>query len=168
MPSPIKGPGLFLAQFAGDEAPFNTLPDITRWAAGLGYKGVQIPTFDARLFNLDLAAESDDYCQEVAGVCAEAGVEITELSTHLQGQLVAVNPAYNEAFDAFAPEAVHGKPAARTEWAIDQVKKAAIASRRLGLAHTVSFTGSLAFPFLYPWPQRPAGLIEEAFAEPDD
>ena len=165
MPSPIKGPGLFLAQFAGDEAPFNTLPDITRWAAGLGYKGVQIPTFDARLFNLDLAAESDDYCQEVAGVCAEAGVEITELSTHLQGQLVAVNPAYNEAFDAFAPEAVHGKPVARTEWAIDQVKKAAIASRRLGLAHTVSFTGSLAFPFLYPWPQRPAGLIEEAFAE---
>ena len=118
MPSPIKGPGLFLAQFAGDEAPFNTLPDITRWAASLGYKGVQIPTFDARLFNLDLAAESDDYCQEVAGVCAEAGVEITELSTHLQGQLVAVNPAYNEAFDAFAPEAVHGKPAARTEWAI--------------------------------------------------
>ena len=94
MPSPIKGPGLFLAQFAGDEAPFNTLPDITRWAAGLGYKGVQIPTFDARLFNLDLAAESHDYCQEVAGVCAEVGVEITELSTHLQGQLVAVNPAY--------------------------------------------------------------------------
>ncbi|HCM09211.1 MAG TPA: AP endonuclease, partial [Alphaproteobacteria bacterium] len=131
----------------------------------LGYRGVQIPTFDDRLFNLDLAAQSDDYCQEVAGICAEAGVEITELSTHLQGQLVAVNPAYDDSFDAFAPEAVHGKPAARTEWAIDQVKKAAVASRRLGLSHTVSFTGSLAFPFLYPWPQRPEGLIEEAFAE---
>jgi sugar phosphate isomerase/epimerase len=165
MASPIKGPGLFLAQFAGDEAPFNNLPDITQWAAGLGYRGVQIPTFDDRLFNLDLAAQSDDYCQEVAGICAEAGVEITELSTHLQGQLVAVNPAYDDSFDAFAPEAVHGKPAARTEWAIDQVKKAAVASRRLGLSHTVSFTGSLAFPFLYPWPQRPEGLIEEAFAE---
>ena len=165
MPSPIKGPGLFLAQFAGDEAPFNSLVDITRWAAGLGYKGVQIPTFDSRLFNLDLAAESDDYCQEVAGICAEAGVEITELSTHLQGQLVAVNPAYDQAFDAFAPDHVHGRPAARTEWAIDQVRKAAVASRRLGLDHTVSFTGSLAFPFLYPWPQRPDGLIEEAFAE---
>jgi sugar phosphate isomerase/epimerase len=119
---------------------------------------VQIPTFDNRLFNVDLAAESDDYCQEVAGICAEAGVEITELSTHLQGQLVAVNPAYDDSFDAFAPKAVHGKPAARTEWAIDQVKKAAVASRRLGLARTVSFTGSLAFPFLYPWPQRPEGI----------
>ncbi len=161
----IKGPGIFLAQFAGDDAPFNSLQDITKWAAGLGYKGVQIPTFDGRLFDLNLAAESDTYCDEVAGICADAGVEITELSTHLQGQLVAVNPAYNEAFDAFAPEAVRGNPAARTDWAIDQVKKAAVASRKLGLKHTVSFTGSLAFPFLYPWPQRPEGLIEEAFAE---
>jgi len=161
----IKGPGIFLAQFAGDDAPFNSLQDITKWAAGLGYKGVQIPTFDGRLFDLNLAAESDTYCDEIAGICADAGVEITELSTHLQGQLVAVNPAYNEAFDAFAPEAVRGNPAARTDWAIDQVKKAAVASRKLGLKHTVSFTGSLAFPFLYPWPQRPEGLIEEAFAE---
>ena len=161
----IKGPGIFLAQFAGDAAPFNSLENITKWAAGLGYKGVQIPTFDARLFDLEKAATSDTYCDEVRGICADAGVEITELSTHLQGQLVAVNPAYNEAFDAFAPAAVHGNPAARTEWAIDQMKKAAVASRKLGLKHTVSFTGSLAFPFLYPWPQRPAGLIEEAFAE---
>ena len=161
----IKGPGIFLAQFAGDVTPFNSLENITKWAAGLGYKGVQIPTFDARLFDLEKAATSDTYCDEVRGICADAGVEITELSTHLQGQLVAVNPAYNEAFDAFAPAAVHGNPAARTEWAIDQMKKAAVASRKLGLKHTVSFTGSLAFPFLYPWPQRPAGLIEEAFAE---
>ena len=161
----IKGPGIFLAQFAGNAAPFNSLENITKWAAGLGYKGVQIPTFDARLFDLEKAATSDTYCDEVRGICADAGVEITELSTHLQGQLVAVNPAYNEAFDAFAPAAVHGNPAARTEWAIDQMKKAAVASRKLGLKHTVSFTGSLAFPFLYPWPQRPAGLIEEAFAE---
>jgi sugar phosphate isomerase/epimerase len=161
----IKGPGIFLAQFAGDAAPFNSLENITAWAADLGYKGVQIPTFDTRLFDLEKAATSDTYCDEVRGICADAGVEITELSTHLQGQLVAVNPAYNEAFDAFAPAAVHGNPAARTEWAIDQMKKAAVASRKLGLKHTVSFTGSLAFPFLYPWPQRPAGLIEEAFAE---
>lgn len=161
----IKGPGIFLAQFAGDAAPFNNLEDITKWAAGLGYKGVQIPTFDGRLFDLDKAATSDTYCDEVLGICADAGVEITELSTHLQGQLVAVSPAYNEAFDAFAPPAVHGNPSARTEWAVDQLKKAAVASRKLGLKHTVSFTGSLAFPFLYPWPQRPAGLIEEAFAE---
>ena len=138
MPSQIKGPALFLAQFAGDDAPYNSLADITKWAAGLGYKGVQIPTFDGRLFDLEKAATSDTYCDEVKGICADAGVEITELSTHLQGQLVAVNPAYDEAFDAFAPDAVKGNPKARTEWAISQVKMAADASRRLGLDHTVS------------------------------
>ena len=165
MPKTMKGPGIFLAQFAGDAAPFDNLPNITKWAAGLGYKGVQIPTFVGSLFDLDKAAESQTYCDEVKGICADAGVEITELSTHLQGQLVAVNPAYDRAFDAFAPASVHGNSKARTEWATDQMKKAAKASRMLGLDNSVSFTGSLAFPFLYPWPQRPAGLIEEAFAE---
>lgn len=165
MPAKIKGPALFLAQFAGDEAPFNSLDNITKWAASLGYKGVQIPTFDPRLFDLDRAADSKDYCDEIAGICAASGVEITDLSTHLQGQLVAVNPAYDTAFDAFAPAKVHGNPKARQEWAVDQVKKAARASRHLGLDTSVSFTGSLAFPFLYPWPQRPAGLIDEAFSE---
>ncbi len=165
MPGQIKGPALFLAQFGGDDAPFNSLKNITKWAAGLGYKGVQIPTFDARLFDLDKAAASDTYCDEVKGICADAGVEITELSTHLQGQLIAVNPAYDAAFDAFAPAEVRGNPTARQAWATDQMKKVAVVSRKLGLGASVSFTGSLAFPFLYPWPQRPAGLIEEAFAE---
>ena len=165
MKSQIKGPGIFLAQFAGDEAPFNSLEGITKWAASLGYKGVQIPTFDTRLFDLDRAAESATYCDEVQGICADAGVEITELSTHLQGQLVAVNPAYDIAFDAFAPAACQKNPAKRQAWAVDPMKKAAIASKRLNLTTSVSFTGALAFPYLYPWPQRPEGLIEEAFAE---
>lgn len=165
MNSSIKGPALFLAQFAGDEAPFNSLPSIVKWAAELGYKGVQIPTWDARIFDLEKAAVSKTYCDEVAGVCAEHGVSITELSTHLQGQLVAVHPAYDTSFDAFAPSHLHGKPAERQAWAVDQVIAAAKASKNLGLTGAVGFTGSLAFPYLYPWPQRPAGLIEEAFSE---
>lgn len=165
MATNIKGPAIFLAQFAGDKAPFDTLPNIVKWAADLGYKGVQIPTFVGSLFDLDKAAESQGYCDEVKGICSDAGVEITELSTHLQGQLVAVHPAYDSQFDGFAPEAVHGNPKARQEWAVDQMMKAAKASRNLGLDVSVSFPGSLAFPYIYPWPQRPAGLIEEAFAE---
>ncbi len=161
----IKGPGLFLAQFAADQAPFNSLPAITRWAAGLGYRGVQIPSWDGRLFDLDRAAASQDYCDEVKGICAEAGVAITELSTHLQGQLVAVHPAYDAAFDGFAAPAVRGNPAARQAWAVDQVKKALTASKRLGLTAHATFSGALAWPYVYPWPQRPAGLVEEAFDE---
>ena len=104
----IKGPAIFLAQFAGDEAPFNSWKCITQWAASLGYKGVQIPSWDKRLFDLDLAADSFDYCDEVIGIARENGVEITDLSTHLQGQLVAVHPAYDRMFDSFAPAETHG------------------------------------------------------------
>ena len=165
MPSTMKGPGLFLAQFAGDAAPFNSLDAICAWAAGIGYAGVQIPTWDARLFDLDRAATSDAYCDEVRGTLARHGLELTELSSHLQGQLVAVHPAYDTAFDAFAPAAVQGKPGARQEWAVGQLMKAAQASRRFELAAHVTFPGALAWPYLYPWPQRPPGLIETAFDE---
>ncbi|MEO1448004.1 MAG: sugar phosphate isomerase/epimerase [Bacteroidota bacterium] len=161
----IKGPAIFLAQFLGDEAPFNSFPSICKWAADLGYVGVQVPTWDDRCIDLDKAAESKTYCDELKGTAAEAGVEITELSTHLQGQLVAVHPAYDEMFDGFAPDRVHGNPAARTEWAIDQLHKAAKASANLGLKAHVTFSGALAWPYMYPWPQRPAGLVEAAFAE---
>lgn len=161
----IKGPALFLAQFAGDAAPFNSWPAITRWAADCGYEGVQVPSWDGRLFDLDKAASSKTYCDEFKGVAAEAGLAVTELSTHLQGQLVAVHPAYDTAFDGFAAPAVRGNPGARAEWAVDQVKKALTASRNLGLNAHATFSGALAWPYVYPWPQRPAGLIEEAFDE---
>jgi len=161
----IKGPALFLAQFAGDTAPFNSWDSITKWAADCGYVGVQVPSWDGRLIDLDKAASSKTYCDELKGVAAANGVQITELSTHLQGQLVAVHPAYDTQFDGFAAPAVRGNPKARAEWAVDQVKKALTASRNLGLTEHATFSGALAWPYLYPWPQRPAGLVEEAFDE---
>ena len=161
----IKGPGLFLAQFAGDRAPFDSLGSIAKWAADLGYRGVQIPSGDRRVFDLDLAADSDGYCDEVKGILADAGVVVTELSTHLQGQLVAVHPAYDQLFDGFAPQEVRGNPKARQEWAVGQLMKAARASRRLGLTSHASFSGSLAWPYVFPWPVRGQDLIETAFTE---
>lgn len=161
----IKGPAIFLAQFAGDAAPFNELQKISGWAADLGYKGIQIPTWDARLFDLKRAAESRMYCDEIRGMLSTKGLEVTELSTHLQGQLIAVHPAYDQAFDGFAPESLRGKPTARQAWAVDQLHLAAKASANLGLKAHVTFSGALAWPYVYPWPQRPPGLIETAFDE---
>jgi sugar phosphate isomerase/epimerase len=161
----IKGPAIFLAQFAGDAAPFNSLESVADWVAGLGYEGIQIPSWDERLFDLTLAAESQTYCDEIKGMLADKGLEITELSTHLQGQLVAVHPAFDAQFDGFAPASVHGNPKARQEWAVQQVKNAAIASRKLGLNAHATFSGALAWPYFYPWPARPAGLVEDAFDE---
>lgn len=161
----IKGPAIFLAQFMGDEAPFNSLESICKWAADLGYIGVQIPTWEDRLIDLKTAAESKTYCDELKGKVQECGVQITELSTHLQGQLVAVHPAYDAMFDGFAPENVRNNPKARTEWAEQQVKWALQASRNMGIDVHVSFSGALLWPTVYPWPQRPAGLVEAGFEE---
>jgi sugar phosphate isomerase/epimerase len=148
----------------GDKVPFDNLAHLAQWAASLGFKGIQVPA-DPRLVDLEQAASSQDYCDDLLGVVTDAGVAITELSTHLQGQLVAVHPAYDVLFDGFAAPHVRGNPAARTEWAVQQMKWAAKASQRLGLNTHVSFSGALAWPYIYPWPQRPAGLVEAAFDE---
>ncbi|MBT9492775.1 MAG: sugar phosphate isomerase/epimerase [Paucibacter sp.] len=161
----LQGPGLFLAQFAADVAPFNSLDGIAAWAAGLGFKALQIPSWDARFIDLALAADSQGYCDDLRGGLAEQGLQISELSSHLQGQLLAVHPAYDRPFDGFAAPAVAGNPAARQAWAADQLHLAAKASARLGLKAHATFSGALAWPFLYPWPPRPAGLVAEAFAE---
>lgn len=161
----IKGPGIFLAQFVGKDKPFNNLDNICGWAASLGYKGIQIPTWESSLINLQLAAESQDYCDEIKGKIAAHGLEITELSTHLQGQLVAVNPAYDMMFDNFAPDHLRGKPVERTTWAIQQVKWAGTASRNLGLDAHATFSGALMWHTVYPWPQRPAGLVHMGMQE---
>ena len=161
----IKGPAIFLAQFAGDSEPFNSLDNIAKWASNLGYKGVQIPSWDGRLINLDKASNSKSYCDEIIGILKKHDLELTELSTHLQGQLVAVHPVYDIAFDGFAAEEVRGNPKARQEWAVDQMMKAAKASQNLGLTAHATFSGALAWPFVYPWPQRPSGLVEDAFEE---
>jgi sugar phosphate isomerase/epimerase len=160
----LKGPGIFLAQFMGD-APFDTLENACKFMKDAGYEGVQLPSDNPVVMDLKQCAESQTYADDLKGRIAEYGLEITELSTHIQGQLVAVHPAYDEAFDAFAPAHLHGKPSDRQEWAVQQVKYAATASRRLGLDRSVSFPGALVWPFMYPWPQRPAGLVEEGFAE---
>ena len=161
----IKGPGIFLAQFVGDKEPFNNLKNIGEWASGLGYKAVQIPTWEDGLIDLKKASESKTYCDEIKGTVNETGMEISELSTHLQGQLVASHYAYDKMFDVFAPKTLRGNVKGRTEWAIDQLKHASNASKHLGLTEMATFSGSLLFHTMYPWPQRPNGLVETGFNE---
>jgi sugar phosphate isomerase/epimerase len=159
----MKEPAVYLAQFMGDEPPFNNLENICKYMANLGYKGVQIPTFDPRCVDLKKLAESKDYADEIQGIVNEAGLEITELATHLQGQLVAVHPAYDTLFDGFAPPEYRNNPKARTEWAVDQLKLAAKASKNLGITEHVTFSGAFLWHTMYPWPQRTPGLVDSGF-----
>lgn len=161
----IKGPAIYLAQFVDEEAPFNSLTGMCKWASELGYKGIQIPTWESQLIDLQKAAESKTYCDDLKGTIAEYGLEITELASHLQGQLVAVHPAYDELFDNFAPNHCKNNPKKRTEWAVQQMKYCAQASRNLGIDVHGTFSGSFLWHTFHPWPQRPPGLVETGFSE---
>jgi len=161
----IKGPAIFLAQFMGDTPPFDTLENIGKWVSGLGFIGVQLPAWDARCIDIEKAAESKTYADELKGKLKDMGLEISELASHLQGQLVAVHPAYDTLFDGFAPESVRGNTKARSEWAVNQMICCAKASRNLGLNACATFSGALLWHTMYPWPQRPAGLVDTGFKE---
>ncbi|MGB9098153.1 sugar phosphate isomerase/epimerase family protein [Erwinia sp.] len=161
----LKGPGIFLSQFIGPQAPFNSLEGLAQWASALGYKALQIPCNHPAIFDLEKAAASKTYCDEIRGLLANYGLVVSELSTHLEGQLIAVHPAHDVAFDGFAPEQVRGDSAKRTAWAIKTVKLAAVASANLGLNAHATFSGSLAWPYLYPWPPHNTQLLSEAFDE---
>ena len=159
----IKGPAVFLAQFLGDEEPVNNIRNIATWFAGMGYKGIQIPTWDPRAIDLDKAAESKAYCDDYRGMLGELGLEPTELASYLEGQVLAVHPAYEVMFEAFHPKGLRGN--ARTEWSAGQLRKSVLASVNMGTSAVPVLSGSFAWHMVYPWPQRPAGIIEEAFKE---
>lgn len=161
----LKGPSIFLAQFVQDRHPYNSLTGLAQWAADKGFVAVQMPTNLPQIFDLALAAESQMYCDDVMDKLAIHGIAISELSTHLQGQCMAIHPAYASLLTAFMPAHVHGSPQQQVVWASEQLCMAARASSRLHLQACATFSGSLAWPYLYPWPQRPAGLIDTAFRE---
>ena len=159
----IKGPGVFLAQFIRDEAPLNSLEGLADWVSGLGYKGVQIPSWDPRIINLEKAAESRSYAEDFKGMLAEKNLEVIELGSYLQGQCLAFHPAYEAGFSAFHPEGLSGSDV--TEWASDQLMKSVKASVNLGTKNISVMSWGFAWHMIYPWPQRPPGLIDEAFDE---
>lgn len=159
----IKGPAILLAQFLRDEEPYNNIDSIGKWVAGLGYQGVQIPTWDKRVFDLDTAAASKEYCAEYRGKLKEMGLEPTELGGFLAGQVLAMHPAYEVMFEVFHPAGLKGE--ARTEWAAGELKKCIQASVNMGTTVIPVLSGGFAWHMVYPWPQRPEGIIDEAFKE---
>lgn len=158
-----KGVALFWAQFAGDEPPFNTLEGIAKWTAAQGFKGAQLPGWDSRFIDVQKCAESQTAADEVKGKLNDAGLEPTEIALHPVGQLMCCHPAYHQLFDEFAPDHLKGKPNEWPAWVTQMHKWAMKASQRMGLTAVPTFPGTLIWPYVYPWPQRPKGLVEEAF-----
>lgn len=161
----IQGPAIALAPYVSDKAPFDTLENLAAWAQGLGFTGVELPTWDARVFDLQKAAGDQAYCDHLRAVLAAHKLTLVALSTERQGRLVAAHPAYDAPLDALAPPQVRGNPQARAAWAAEQLVHAAYASARLGVSAHVTVSGSLLLPYLCPGPSRPAGIVDTGFAE---
>jgi sugar phosphate isomerase/epimerase len=160
----IQGPAIFLAQFVRDTAPFDTLENICRWAASLGYKAVQVPAWeDPRFIDLAQAATSRAYCDDWRARLAGCGVELTEINAALAGQVLAIHPAYEVAFQGFYPQGLDDR--GRVGWATEKLQQTIRAAANLGTTCVPVLSGGLAWHLAYPWPQRPAGLVDEAFAE---
>ncbi len=160
----IKGPAIFLAQFVREKSPFQTLPEIAGWAKKLGYTGIQIPVWeDPRFIDLRQAAESQSYCDDWRENLDTIGIEPTELNASLAGQVMAIHPAYETAFQAFYPKGLNDQ--ARVEWARQQLRLTLLASAHLGLNTVPTLSGGLAWHLAYPWPQRPKGLVQEGMKE---
>src|SRR5262249_57141904 len=119
----------------------------------MGYKGVQLPAWDRRVIDLDQAAISRAYCDDYRGRLAALGLEATELAGYLQGQVLAVHPAYAVSFSGFHPAGLDGP--ARTEGAAGGLAKYVRASANLGLRNTPGLSGVFAWRLAYPSPQRP-------------
>ncbi len=161
----IKGPGLMLSQFLGDTPPFDALDTLAPWAAGLGFKAFMIPIHDRRVFDVARAAGDDGYARALLDLLARHDLAISEIGAHRAGRLLAVNPGFDDVVDVFAPPELRGRPAARHAWAEQQLRLAIAACARLGVTRLATFSGALIWPYFYPWPPHPSGLVEAAFDE---
>ena len=160
----IRGPGLFISQFIDNVAPFDSLQGMADFAAGLGFKALQIPVHDRRFIDLQRVHEAG-YVDGLMSILGRAGLVVSEISAARAGALLAVHPAYDDMVDVFAAEHLRGNPAARQARAADDLLKAIELAARCGAGRLGVFSGGLAWPFLYPYPPAPPGLFDRAFAE---
>lgn len=162
----LDKPAIFLAQFADDVEPFNSLPAICAWASGIGFGGAQIPSWDRRFVDIKQAAASKSWCEDhILKPMDDCDMRPTHFATHLQGQFMAQNPAHVGLFDAFGPVPLAGRPDEQRAWAEAELRRAVDASVYCGLNVVFSFTGSFLFPYVYPWPPRPESLVRAGYFE---
>lgn len=161
MTNRLKGPAIFLAQGFGKPG-WTTLEECAKTAGSLRYEGMQLPLWVGDLINLNTAAMSTTYCQQLLGKATEAGCPIVEVANHVETQLVRCTPAYQKLFDGFGPEKFRGNPTAMLAWAQERALLSVRAAKNLGLDRVAAFSGTSIFHLMYPWPQRPAGLVQAA------
>jgi sugar phosphate isomerase/epimerase len=148
---------LFTGQWA--DLPIATLCEM---AADMGYDGLELACWGDH-FDVDKAARSKKYCDDKRKLLARYGLNCWAISHHLAGQLVC-DPNNDHRSDMFAPPRTHGKPEAKRKWAVQTMKKCAVAAKNMGVKVVNGFTGSSIWHMLYAFPPVTQDDVNKGFA----
>ena len=108
-------------------------------AADMGYDGIELAIWGNHLDPIR-AAKDDAYVAEIKKIFDRHGLVVKALCAHVPSQCVG-------------------------DWAIETMKAAAIAARKLGAYCVTGFVGSTIWKYMYSFPQTTEEMIERGFEE---
>ncbi len=131
-------------------------------AKAMGYDGLELACWGNHL-NLKKAVDDDQYIEDIKQLLNLYDLKVYALATHIIGQCVG---DYNDPrLNNFAPAELADNPEAIREWAVTNMKYAAIAAKKLGCKVVTGFTGSPIWKYLYSFPQTTESIIEAGYQE---
>ena len=137
------------------------LEELAAKASQWGYQGLELACWGDH-FEVGKALEEAEYCQNKLDLLEKHGLDCQAISNHLVGQMVL---DHNDArTDGWAPEECNGDANAKTEWAIEEMKRTAQAAQKLGVNVVNGFTGSSIWHLLYSFPPVTKEMIDAGFA----
>jgi sugar phosphate isomerase/epimerase len=148
---------LFTGQWA--DLPFETLcQKVSAW----GYDGLEIACWGDHM-DVRKAATDAAYVQQKKAILKKYKLGCWALGAHLAGQ--CVGDLYDVRVDAFAPDAVKGKPTEIRKWATEEMKFTAQAAKNMDCKVVTGFMGSPVWKFWYSFPPTTDEMIANAFQE---
>ena len=148
---------LFTGQWA--DLPLETL---AQKASQWGYDGLELACWGDHL-DVEKAATDQAYCEQKLEMLAKYNLKVWAISNHLAGQLVC-DPNNDSRSDAFAPVECRGNAEKKRQWAVETMKKTAVAAKNLGVSVVNGFTGSSIWHMFYAFPPVTQEMIDEGFA----
>lgn len=138
-----------------------SLEALCKLASEIGYQGLELATHAH--FQVDKALSEEGYTERVKETLDKYNLRCYAISAHLTGQCVGDN--WDPRLDSFAPAALSGQPEKIRSWAVEEMKRTAIAASKMGVKVVTCFTGSPLWAWWYSYPQTTAEMVEEGYAK---
>lgn len=141
------------------------LETLAQKAAGFGYDGLELATWGDH-FDIQAASGPDAaaYCKSRHEILSKNGLKVWAIAAHLVGQ--GVLDRIDERHKAILPPHVYGDgdPDGVNKRCAEELKRAAVAAKNLGVKIVTGFTGSPIWHLVYSFPPVTPGQIEAGYA----